>query len=371
MEKIAFPLLYFVMYRAKWGVKAMDRMAKRYKQTVKWFGLIGIGFGVVGMLLMSVELVRNAIMVFITEEVIPGVGVVLPIQAKGVFFVPFIYWIISIFQVASVHEFAHGVVARRFGMKIKNSGLAFLGIIVPLVPAAFVEPDDKQMAKKRHLHQQAMFSAGPFINIIMGGLFFLLLIGIMIPLAQDISKVDGMEVVILAKGEGGKMFPAEAAGLSVGDVITTLDGVPMDALENFTSILRDKHPGDTLAVETSTKGKEHLTITLTQKPKNASLAYFGLSVSPHSIIAPAVKERYGILADAFLWTTSLIFFMFLLNLGIGLFNLLPMGPVDGGRMLKLASTDLFGEKRGILVWKAVSYFFFAVLLFLLYNSFFG
>lgn len=370
IRKKTIPIVYFIMYKTKWGVQAMDSVAKRWKGTVKWFGYIGIGFGFLGMLLMSGELIRNVVTMFITEQAIPGVGVVLPIQAKGVFFVPFIYWIISIFQIASVHEFAHGVVAKRFGMRIKNSGLAFLGIIIPIVPAAFVEPDDKQMAKKPHVHQHAMFAAGPFINILLGIVFFLLLVFVMLPVVEDINHIEGVEIVIIADGEGSP-YPAEQAGLELGDVITTIDGVVISDLANFTEGLSGRRPGENVRFTTTSPGKESLSITLDHHPDNESKGYLGLSVVPKQDIKPDIKERYGIWADAFMWFSNLLFFLFLLNLGIGLFNLLPMGPVDGGRMTKLLFADLFGEKKGHQVWKWVSWFFFIILLILLGMSFFG
>ena len=37
--------------------------------------------------------------------------------------------------------------------------------------------------------------------------------------------------------------------------------------------------------------------------------------------------------------------MFILSLGIGLANLMPLGPVDGGRMLYLSMIDMFGKEK--------------------------
>jgi membrane-associated protease RseP (regulator of RpoE activity) len=60
-----------------------------------------------------------------------------------------------------------------------------------------------------------------------------------------------------------------------------------------------------------------------------------------------------------------------LNIGIGLFNLLPLGPIDGGRMLK-ASLDKFikDEKKAEMIWKRVSLFFLAVVIINLLFGFF-
>jgi len=47
---------------------------------------------------------------------------------------------------------------------------------------------------------------------------------------------------------------------------------------------------------------------------------------------------------------------------LGLANLLPLGPVDGVRMFKVAMNKYFGEKKGNQVWMKVSYLFFLIIL---------
>ena len=43
-----------------------------------------------------------------------------------------------------------------------------------------------------------------------------------------------------------------------------------------------------------------------------------------------------------------------LSLGIGLANLLPLGPVDGGRMLHKASIDINGKTKGVKIWATIT-----------------
>jgi hypothetical protein len=42
----------------------------------------------------------------------------------------------------------HGVMARVYNLPVKNSGLVVLGALLPLVPGAFVEPDEKKTRTK-------------------------------------------------------------------------------------------------------------------------------------------------------------------------------------------------------------------------------
>src|SRR3989338_4199308 len=95
-------------------------------------------------------------------------------EAFNISFLPpfyFTYWIIAIAVIAIFHEFAHGIVARRYDVKILTTGFGFLGPFL----AAFVEPDEKSMYKKTKYQQIAILSAGVFTNFILAIIFFLLL----------------------------------------------------------------------------------------------------------------------------------------------------------------------------------------------------
>ena len=137
-QKILSPFIYFLMYKTKLGLRFMDNFSKKFRKPLTFIGYIGIFACFLGMALISYALVQNIYALFTKPEATSGVGLVLPFKAKGVFFVPFFYWIISIFIIALVHEFSHGIIARTHNLKIKSSGFAFLGILIPIIPAAFV-----------------------------------------------------------------------------------------------------------------------------------------------------------------------------------------------------------------------------------------
>ena len=66
-----------------------------------------------------------------------------------------------------------------------------------------------------------------------------------------------------------------------------------------------------------------------------------------------------------MWFLLLLNWLLIISLGVGLFNLLPLGPVDGGRMFLAAALGIFAqESRARRVWGAVSLF---VLLLLIIN----
>ena len=161
------------MYKTKLGLNAMDWGADRFRKPIKYLSYAGIAVGFLGMVFISFILIKGMVNMFIRPEVAQGVALVLPFKMKGAIGVPFFYWIISIFIIAVIHEFSHGIVARAFKIKLKSSGFAFLAVLLPIIPAAFVEPDEKQLNKSPIYQQLSVFAAGPFSNILLAIIIFL------------------------------------------------------------------------------------------------------------------------------------------------------------------------------------------------------
>lgn len=355
IQKIFFPVLYFVMYKSKVGLKSMDFAAKRFPTPLKGLSFLGVLVGFVGMILIVIELLRNTVNLLIKPGVAPGIQPVLPFEAKGVFFVPFVYWILAIFLIAGVHEFSHGIIARAYKIKIKSSGVAFLGIIAPLIPAAFVEPEEKQLVKKSLTAQLSVFAAGPFANIIAAGIVILLVVHVAAPLSASAFDFNGVEVVKIV--ENG---PFAQAGIQEGAVIHKLESTRIDSVKNFTDALNKYSAGDIVVIKTS---EFAYAVELGSHPKNASKPYLGISTKQFREIKPSFAAKYGtFIPRAIEWLSGFLYWLFVLNLGIGLFNLLPLGPIDGGRMVK-AVLERISPKKGYKIWKYISLFFFAIILF--------
>jgi membrane-associated protease RseP (regulator of RpoE activity) len=53
------------------------------------------------------------------------------------------------------------------------------------------------------------------------------------------------------------------------------------------------------------------------------------------------------LAHIVIWTIGLMLFLFILNLGIGLFNLLPIFIADGARILFVTLKEVFSMSEGL------------------------
>ena len=346
--------LYFSMYRTKLGLSLMDKWSSKHRKFTVWIGYFGIVIGFVGMALISFSLIQNLFMLFAKPEASSGVGLVLPFKAKGVFYVPFFYWIISIFVIAVVHEFSHGLIARANNIKVKSSGFAFLALLVPIIPAAFVEPDEKTLKKRPYKEQLSVFAAGPLANIVLA----FLLIGAMFAITPKIDSMilpNGVVISDYVKGD----FPAKASGMQIGGIIQQIDGKSVEYVDNLSTVLKSKKPGDAVTLKTD---KSSYQITLGKNPDNESSAYLGAYLEQSTKINDDFKAKYGeFVPNALIWIYGLIVIMIVLNLGIGLFNLVPLGPLDGGRMLQLAMHKFFGVEKGNKYWYYIGMFFLAII----------
>ncbi len=160
--------------------------------------------------------------------------------------------------------------------------------------------------------------------------------------------------------ESEAKYPAELAGIKKGEIVIGIDGHPIRSLNNFSDYLAGFRPGDSVEITTD---KSTYDIRLAPNPQNESMAYLGVYVQQETGITASFEERLGtIIPQIILWVVGLFRWLVILNLGIGLFNLVPMGPLDGGRMLQLVTTKYFGRKKGHKVWKYISLLFLALIL---------
>ena len=116
------------------------------------------------------------------------------------------------------------------------------------------------------------------------------------------------------------------------------------------------------AIERALKNEDQdFAITTGNHPTNASRAYLGVEAKT------AFLHESSWYIQSFLWINGLVLWLFILSLGLGLGNLLPLGPVDGGRMLQTAVTHFFGKKRGMTIWVHISIVIFFILLLLFFH----
>src|SRR3989338_5161207 len=354
IQKVLFPALYFILYKTKIGLKSMDSLSRK-ERLVRIFNFASVFIGFLGMATICIMLVYNLYNIAFFPEAVSGVGLVLPVKVKGAFFVPFFYWIISILVIASIHEFCHGWIARYHKVKIKSSGFAFLAIFLPIIPAAFVEPDEKELAKKKPKAQMQVFAAGPFSNIVLGFVILGIFALVAMPIVDGVMNFGGANISSIANDS-----VLVSSGISANDSIIGIDGKNITYVSDFTDFMQNKSPGDEILLKTD---KGDYPVALGQNPKNSSKAYLGVTVEQNKNIKPDVISKYGsFIPSALIWILGLLYWLYLLNLGIGIFNLVPVGPIDGGRMLLIGLEKYFKKDKAKKIMGSVSLFFLLMII---------
>ena len=312
------------------------------------WGHIGTTIGFIGMAVILFLLVKGTITMLFVADAPPAVAPVLPgVSVPGLPNLSFWHWIVAIFLVATVHEFSHGIWARLYKIKIKSSGFLFFGPIL----GAFVEPEEKELNKKSKPKQLAVFAAGPFSNIIFGIFFLLIMNFITGPLYGNVYEGTGINIQTIIENQ-----PAEQAGLVAPIIIYEINGQKTTDAVQFLNATASLKPNDKVKVVTD-KGSYDLVAG--KNPDNESRGFIGvadftLKAAPKT----AIIEKYGsFLPSAVEWINMLVFWLVVMNFGIGLFNLLPLGPIDGGRMFLTAMLGIFkNETKAKKIWGFMSFF---------------
>ena len=144
-------------------------------------------------------------------------------------YIPFIWGWIALFVTLLVHEFAHGILSRVEGVRVKSMGIVTV-LIAPI--AAFVEPDDEELfgGKDRPplVDKRArirILSAGVISNFIVAAAAMALFFG---PVIGAISPVDRLIVVDVEENS-----EAQEDGYAMGMVLMQANGRDVSNLQQF------------------------------------------------------------------------------------------------------------------------------------------
>lgn len=356
-KKFEVQAKFIFLYKTRFGISYIARFAKKYKEWIKLFGYTGMGVGFMGMIAISYLLLRGLYDLVFVPSAPPTIspfvpGVAIPGSPLGA--PPFFEAIIALFIVVVIHEFSHGIVAKSYDLNIKNTGFVLFG---PL-PGAFVEPDEKSMAKKSDVVQHSIFAAGPFSNILTGLLIFLIISFFFVPGNSNTIVQDTWHPIGMAQPEGVRFgqvvegTPAEKYGLETHTVYTQLNGMAIDTKESFSYWFARINPGEEFTLTTQ-DGREQRFIA-GANPGDDRFGYLGVKEISTEFVLANQSWLFQTLFDVLSWLGKLLFWIFLISFGLGLANLLPIGPVDGGRMLHTALVSALGKKKGVKVWSKIT-----------------
>lgn len=333
----------------------------------------------------------------------------------------FTYFLLAIAVVAIGHEFAHGLFARLNKVRIKSTGIAFFGPFF----GAFVEQDDRDMKKIKKFPQLAILAAGVFVNVLLTIIFGLVLAlffvmsfaptGVIfntystaVVNTSSITDVNGVPMGLLdlaspqlneslieiRSGNTAYFVPGSAIRTALekevraitvyedspayraqlASPIIAIDGVPTRTLTELRSVILSHQPGDEITI-TTVQGDAYVDQRLVLAERD-NLPFIGIGVNKaeqrglRGMIAEAIyaiKDPFTyyepVWGGDFAWFLYyLLWWIVMINLLVALFNMLPLGMLDGGRFFYLTIWGLTGkEKWGRRAFKWASAFFLALL----------
>lgn len=269
---------------------------------------------------------------------------VLPIEAPGapVVSVPIDFWLISIFVILVVHEFAHAFVARAEKIRVKSLGYGFMAAI----PLGFAELDDEQLKTTESLKKSRIYSAGSFSNTItaIAAVLLVLAFGIAASAIYYPSGVHYAET--LQDTPAYNLLPKEG-------IITEINGKSILSVPDISKALENISAGGKITLLIGGKNYELKTI---ENPGNKSRPFIGVSKLENAVSPKKQYEAYfgGSAFKAIMYLVALLKWIFLLNLGVGLANLLPLKPLDGGFILEEILKSFFPKSWGAIYYLIAS-----------------
>ncbi|WP_231475890.1 site-2 protease family protein [Methanobrevibacter oralis] len=287
---------------------------------------IGIIISFIAMLVITWLLISAIPTAFET----PSVSLIIPgVEIPGsTIFIPFVSGIIALATCLIVHEFSHGVISISEKISIKSIGLLLFAII----PGAFVEPDEDELKKSSKLSQLRVYAAGSIANITLA-LVAILILSMASGAIPHYFDENGIEISRVLEDS-----PASGV-LKEGMVIKSLDNKSIVDSKSYVDAINQLKPNDTLSIVTN---QGEFNLTLDKNPNNESLGYIGIQSNYNYKL---VDNSLGPLPWILFSIVDLFNWIFILNLGIGLFNLLPIKPLDGGKMLEILLSYKLDKKQ--------------------------
>jgi membrane-associated protease RseP (regulator of RpoE activity) len=357
-KKIEFHYV-LAMYRTQRGKKFIDDMANASPRFWKIISTLGVvaGFAIMAYAIYTLALSSHLVLTQVIK--VPAMQFIVPlpqsqpISGLGFIGVPFWFWILIVPFVLFPHEFAHGVIARVCGVRVKNVGLMQLLIW----PGAFVEPDERQLQRAKLMDRLRVFAAGSVANIAIS-LFVVLLVQYAI---WPAIVPGGLVLTDVYAGTG-----AAAAGLKPGMTIQKIGNarasvgydvysfsygyllfngynVTIEEAKNVSmfvtvlTALNDYKPNQTIIIVADNVAYN---VKLSGRPENSSIPYIGFSAQ----IKPSAAD--GFMLDFFF---PLMWWLTTLGPFVALFNMLPLYPFDGGLIFEALAQKVSKRHAKLLV----------------------
>jgi membrane-associated protease RseP (regulator of RpoE activity) len=276
-------------------------------------------------------------------------------------YLPITYGWIALIVTIVIHEAGHGIIARIYNIRVDSTGLVLL---LGLPIGAFVNIEREELAKATLKQKSAVLTAGPLNNMILAGLSLLALyfvVSSLTPLPPD-PNAPQFGVVVVNVNPGSL---AQSIGMPQGAIIQEVAGQKVKQLGDLSQLLRS-NLGQTIDVTWVEKSGQVVTKSVTlpeaveqgrgilginvsdlsPDPNAVLVRYKGAFTSnPLAILLPPTMQQGSVpysdlmapryastLGPGWPMAANMLFWLWFVNFNVGIFNALPIGPLDGGQM---------------------------------------
>tara|TARA_Y100001970_G_scaffold200419_1_gene243793 strand:- start:2070 stop:4166 length:2097 start_codon:yes stop_codon:yes gene_type:complete len=370
IEKYNMDLVWgrsFLMWRTDWGKNFIEKVSKN-KPFWRRVGDVWVVTVFLIMIFMFLLLLWQATLAW----QIPKSSAVSPKMMIGLPglnpVIPLWYGILALVIAMVVHEFSHGILSRVADVKVKALGL--LMFIFPV--GAFVEPDEEEMKNMKKWERMRLYAAGPGSNMVIAIIFSFLFSSVMVESLEPSNEGVLSASVVIDYG-------GAEAGLEPWMLITEVNEQTVTSAEDFSNIMNETYAGQIVNVSVLNKGNpETYQVTLSDKgsyylkfyPDSyeswmSGKGFMGIAVVDPGLVTDSLAnpgsnggtmlqyitlpfqklqpfpEHFtalfeptgltGVIPDNLFWILANAFYwIFWLNLMVGLTNALPAVPLDGG-----------------------------------------
>ena len=321
----------YFMYKTTALNEWIGSVAQKRRRLWRTLGNAGIAVGIGLMVYAVYYLGLNLFNLIHRVEAATSIEPVIPLPGLTISWESFPYLILAISLVLATHELAHGIAARVDNVPLKSAGV-FIAVVLF---GGFVEPDEEALEKASNQTKLRVYGAGSFTNAAIGLIVLLLFANFAYTITPFYTtNYSGVQVAGLMPG-----FPAEKAGIQVGDVIVGINGEKVHTIIELQQAMRGVAPNIETTVSTL---RGDLRLITAADPKNSSRGIMGVSplrdLVTYSGKLPFLPESlpYHLLRVEF-WV-SVVF------VSVAIINMMPLYFFDGDRFLETMLKAL-GLKR--------------------------
>jgi membrane-associated protease RseP (regulator of RpoE activity) len=397
--RVEVKLLVLILVHTPFGLEFFDRLAKT--RAAKLYAKFNI-YLMPAITVLAIFLVIGSLMVMFANaqarEGVRGAGFAANLLIPGFNpYLPVTYGLAALIITIIIHEAGHGIVARVYNIRVDSTGIVlFLGIPI----GAFVNIEREELNRATLKQKSAVLTAGPLNNMILAGACLIALyfvVSTLVPLPPDIDTPKFGVLVVSVNG--GSL--AQSIGIESESVIQYVAGQQITSAETLSQSLRT-NLGNTIDITWTNKAGESIMRQVTLPgAAEAGRGILGVSITPLSSepqeVLDTYKKQFGqnplaillpptfqeglvpfsdlmapkytssVFGDSFASVANMLFWLWFVNFNVGIFNALPIGPLDGGQLYgalieNKSKSKALAKNANMLLTLVMAAIVFAVLL---------